>query len=353
LRARRPGVRRHPRRRLQHRHRHPGPKLPAAADQQLLPGRRHRHQHRSDVQHRINLRPVHGYGARDGPRSGLLPASVSTAVMWPTYTRVMSLQADDIAGIRNIYSNNNPRSYDFYNGANNSFVTAADVTGLTDPLTQTVLVTGLDNTWTSQQEYYTVVAPPLTLGTMTVQVQSVGLSLLSPFMTVYDACFRALGSDGSDGRTATTLSVTVDNVVAGQRYYVRVKGADSTSFSTGAYAMTFQFSIFAPPPVPTPDTTTANGSPISGGGGVPLSGRETHEEMAVFAVNKLLHGGGCACAVCRAALARLRESDAVSAVSEKPAGQPGTSEASTLQSPRLPAIADDRVWAEYAETAPV
>jgi hypothetical protein len=206
-----------------------------------------------------------------GHALGLMHSGVSGTVMWPSYTGVLSLQQDDIAGIRAVYSNGNPRSYDANGGANSSFASAVDVTGLMNKPTDTILVTGLDNTTASQQEYYTVVAPADTSGTMTVTTQSAGLSLLSPVMTVYDAGYHVLGSAGAAGRTATTLSVTVSNVSAGQRYYVRVKGADTTAFSTGAYGMTYQFSTYAPPPVPTPNTTTANGNPLSGSGGIPFN----------------------------------------------------------------------------------
>jgi hypothetical protein len=206
-----------------------------------------------------------------GHALGLMHTNVPGTVMWPNYTKTMNLAADDIAGIRALYSNGNPRSYDSNGGANNSFSSAADVTSLIDPTTSTILLTGRDNTTTSQTEYYTVVVPSNTHGSMTIRVQSAGLSLFSPVMTVYDANQRSLGSAGRSGQIATTLSLTITGVTPGQRYYVRVKGADSGAFSTGAYGMTYQFSSYAPPAVPTPKTTTPNGNPLTSGGGVPFS----------------------------------------------------------------------------------
>src|SRR5262249_53244518 len=47
-----------------------------------------------------------------GHALGLLHSSVGGAVMAPSYTYATGLTNDDTAGIRNIYSNNNPRSYD-------------------------------------------------------------------------------------------------------------------------------------------------------------------------------------------------------------------------------------------------
>src|SRR5262249_11055960 len=176
------------------------------------------------------------------------------------------LAADDIAGIRAIYSKGLPRSYDSVNGLNNSFVTAADVSFLMDPNRLSVTVTGRDITVPSQQSFYTIVAPVGTTGTLTATVQSAGLSLLSPVMTLYDAAGNVLGSDGWSGRSATTLSVTTKGVQAGQRFYVRVTGADNSPMSVGAYGMTFKFSTAAPWQIPIPNTATPNGNPLSSGG---------------------------------------------------------------------------------------
>ena len=55
------------------------------------------------------------------------------------------------------------------------------------PASLTALVTNLDITTTSDVDYYTFTAPAGAAGTMTVQVQSQGLSLLSPKVTVYAA----------------------------------------------------------------------------------------------------------------------------------------------------------------------
>jgi hypothetical protein len=243
-----------------------------------------------------------------GHALGLLHSTYSSAVMYATYTKVRTgLYGDDVSGIRNIYSNSSPRSYDSNGGTNNSFAAAADVTGLINTTTNTLLLTGRDNTTTSQQEYYTVVVPSGTNGTMTVTTQSAGLSLLSPVMTVYDASQNPLGSQGGAGQTATTLTVTVNGVTAGQRYYVKVAGADTTAFSTGAYGMTFQFSTSAPPAIPTPNTTTANGSPLQGGGGQPIITSRAVDDVAALGLDNLLHGGGCGCPICRAAIARLED----------------------------------------------
>jgi len=134
------------------------------------------------------------------------------------------------------------------------------------------VVTG-DITTTSDVDYYTVTAPQLTSSTLTVGVQSSGLSLLSPKVTVYASDgVTVLGSAGTTGQYGATLSVTVNNVTAGSQYYVKVAGADSTVFGTGAYALTLNFGTGASPAVPLPNTTLANGNPTQGGGGLAETG---------------------------------------------------------------------------------
>src|SRR5262249_58097541 len=132
------------------------------------------------------------------------------------------VRADDAAGFRAIYR---PRSFDRCHGGPPSLAAAPHVTWTIDPGHETGVLAGRDNTYPSQQEFYRIAVPPGTNGTMSVKVQSAGLSLLSPYLTVYNAAYQAIGWDGSSGRTATVLSVTINGVRPGQIYYVRVTGA--------------------------------------------------------------------------------------------------------------------------------
>src|SRR5207249_6789973 len=101
-----------------------------------------------------------------------------------------------------------------------------------------------------------------TTGTMTVTVQSSGLSLLAPTLTIYDASQNQIGYASGAGQYGTTLSIDITAVSVGQQFYVKVGGADTTAFGTGKYAMTFAFAGIAAPAVPLPNTQVLNGSPI-------------------------------------------------------------------------------------------
>jgi hypothetical protein len=211
-----------------------------------------------------------------GHALGLGESSVSNTAMYPTYSGTRAgLAGDDVSGIRAIYSNGNPRTPDAYYGGsppNNSFSTAADLTSTINPTSLTALVSNLDITTAGVQEYFKFTALSGSNSTLTLQVQSQGLSLLAPKVTVYAADqVTVLGSANGVGHYGTTLTVTVSGITAGSTYYVKVQGADTTAFGTGAYALTLNLGTGSNPTVPLPNTQTLNGNPISSGGGYPQS----------------------------------------------------------------------------------
>jgi hypothetical protein len=79
-----------------------------------------------------------------------------------------------------------------------------------------------------------------------------------------------LGTVSGRGQYGTTLTLGNIAVTPGSTYYVKVQGADNSVFSTGDYALTLNLGTGANPTVPLPDTQTANGNPLSAGGGVPM-----------------------------------------------------------------------------------
>jgi hypothetical protein len=200
-------------------------------------------------------------------------SSSSAATEWPVYTgRKPSLSTDDIAGIRSIYSANGPRTPDFYGGLNSTIATAASLTNLINPTALTALVPNLDIAAAGRAEYFTAIAPVGTTGPMQVQVQSRGLSLLAPKVTVYAADgLTVLGSANGSGQYGTTLTVSVPNVTAGQVFFVKVQGADNTSMGTGNYALGLSFNGSAPPTEASRIIAYANGNPLKSGGGSPAN----------------------------------------------------------------------------------
>jgi predicted Zn-dependent protease len=208
----------------------------------------------------------------------------TSAVMYPNYTGVKpGLSSDDIAGIRNIYSSNAPRSVDAYNGANGSFSTASNINSLINTSSLTAVVSNLNLAAASQVEYFTFNAPSGSAGSMTVSVQSSGLSLLAPKVTVYAADqSTVLGSASGLGQYGTTLNVTVNNVTAGKQFYVKVQGADTSMFGTGAYALTLNLGTGPAPAVPKPNTQVAAPANTHGGGGYADSGADGDQLLSAI-----------------------------------------------------------------------
>jgi hypothetical protein len=183
--------------------------------------------------------------------------------MYSTYTtQKSSLTSDDVAGIQAIYGARPQAS------PNNSFSTATNLNGQIDPNSLTARVTGLDISKTCEVDYYSFTAPSGSSSTLNVNVQSSGLSLLAPTLTIYAADqSTVLGSASYSGTLGATLSVTVSGIKPGQVFYAKVSGANTTAFGTGAYALTLNFGTGSSPTVTPPNTqTAASGSPSTSGG---------------------------------------------------------------------------------------
>jgi hypothetical protein len=202
-----------------------------------------------------------------GHALGLYHSTVTTAYMYGYYNGTHPrLSSDDIAGIRAIYSGGNPRAYDSFGGSNNSFSTAANLTSLID-LNGNLVENPLDIANTSLNEYFTITAPSTTNGTMAVTVRSSGLSLLAPTLTVYNSSQAQIAYVSGAGQYGTTLTLSITGVSAGQQFYVKVAGADTSAFGTGNYGMTISFAGITLPAISPPSTPVLNGNPIQGGGG--------------------------------------------------------------------------------------
>jgi hypothetical protein len=220
-----------------------------------------------------------------GHALGMDHSSSATAVMYATYNTVKNgLSSDDVGGIHSIYSSGNARTGDSYDG-NNSFANAANVSSVVDPALLTGLVSDLDLTsingsngsrTTTETDYFLVTAPTLTTSTFTAQVQSTGLSLLAPTMTVYASDHTTvLGTACGSGQYGTTLSVTVQGVQAGETFYIKVAGSETTTLGSGKYALGLNFGASPTPTEAAPNTQVANGNPLHAGGGMSDTGDDS------------------------------------------------------------------------------
>jgi hypothetical protein len=215
-----------------------------------------------------------------GHTLGLNEGTAATGVMYGTYVGAKSgLNCDDVAGARNIYSSNNPRAQEANDpSGNNTFASATNISALIDPTALTAQLTASINSingsngsqTTADVDYYTFVAPSATSSTLTVQVQSAGLSLLAPTLTIYAADqTTVLGSASGAGQYGATISATVSGVTAGEKIYVKVAGAETTTLGSGRYALSLNLGTGSLPGLTLPNTQTLNGSPLHADGGEP------------------------------------------------------------------------------------
>jgi hypothetical protein len=230
--------------------------------------------------------------------------------MWPAYNgKKQAVSSDDVAGIQAIYGARQADVYNTGSASNSTFATAASLTSLLDPSALTAVVNNLDITSTSAAEYYTVTAPRTTSGAFTVDVQSTGLSLLTPAVTVYaaDQVTVLSSATGAGLQNGANLAVTVNGVTAGQQFYVQVTGADTTQFSTGNYALSLNFGTGPMPIATSPNTQLLNSAVLNGGGALALAVADMMTvsdgvtEDASYGTTGFPHGGGCGCALCRGA----------------------------------------------------
>jgi len=198
-----------------------------------------------------------------GHALGLMHSSVYQAAMYPAYVgSKWSLTGDDVAGIQAIYG---PRPADSI--YNSTFVTATPVA--INPYSLTGLVPSAQLATTSDSDYYVVFAPTGTNGTFTVSVQTTGLSLLAPTLTVYNGAGVQMASAVGVGQWGSTVTLTLTGVYPQEQFFVKVSPTDASANGTGAYGMTFNFGSGPSPAVPIPYTLTPNGYPLSGAGATP------------------------------------------------------------------------------------
>lgn len=115
---------------------------------------------------------------------------------------------------------------------------SADSDGFTG---QTPVVAFGDLTTTRDTDWFYLPTLAGYSGPVTFRVQSAGLSLLAPLMSVYDSAGRLLGSAAAADPRGNTISVRLDRVAPDAKYYVRVTSATPDVFGIGRYAVVATF----------------------------------------------------------------------------------------------------------------
>jgi hypothetical protein len=201
-----------------------------------------------------------------GHALGLDHSNVSTADMYPYYNGIKNvLGTDDINGIRAVYG---PRQEDIFDNAqsNGYYTTATDLTAYL--IGGQATIPNLDITsGGNDADWYKITVPANTNGTMTVTMQSTGLSSLSPRLYVHNSSTKILGLATSPYSHGDTVSLTINGVAPGQFYYIRALAANGGATTAGAYGLQVNFVGGTMTPIAPPVTTVAAQPDAPGGGG--------------------------------------------------------------------------------------
>jgi Matrixin len=211
-----------------------------------------------------------------GHALGMSHSSIQSADMYASYQGVrQTLSSDDAAGIQSVYGAPTPDAF-YQQSPNGSFASAAEITSFLNGQGQAALP-NLEITSPTKYAYYHVVVPANTNGNMTVTLQSVNLSSLSPRLSVFNGSQQSLGTALSSDFGAT-ISVTVTGVSAGQGFYIRAMANTNGPGGNGMYGMSVNFgsnstwSFAAPNSAVAAQASTGGGTasdstaPSSGGG---------------------------------------------------------------------------------------
>jgi hypothetical protein len=210
----------------------------------------------------------HSFGLNEAP-------SGSPSVMEAIYGGVRTgLTAGDVSGLQKMYGPRRPDSLQGAGGAT-SFATAYDLTNslaTVAPGVEQVTLANLSLASIGDTEYFTFVAPPGVNESAIAAASSMGLSSLSPKLTVLDASMKPISPYATaafPGQFSDFAGVPVGLVYPGQRYYVAVTGATNDVFSVGAYALQLTFKgvtaggTTTPPPVSAPPPVTTPPAPVT------------------------------------------------------------------------------------------
>jgi hypothetical protein len=152
-----------------------------------------------------------------------------------------ALSPGDVAALQALYGP--PLDLNEVVTGNNTFQTATPIQYPGNPQSthsSTPLVAFSALTAAGDADLFSLAAPRAE-GGITFLVQTAGISLLEPSLTVYDASGNILGQAQSTNVLGDTVTVTLPHIAAHSTYYVRVAGATQDVFSIGRFGVAVTF----------------------------------------------------------------------------------------------------------------
>jgi Matrixin len=186
--------------------------------------------------------------------AGLGESSVTQAAEYEYYNGIkQGLATDDVQGIQALWG---PRPEDGIEQAthNLTWQNAATCNGVINSQNQ-VILNSLNVASTSESYWFKVTTPANASNVFTVQVQSQGISELSPRVVIYNSTptplTQAIAPTNAYG---ATIAATITNATPNTTYYIRILGSNAGPTGTGIYSFTANMGTQAIANVPPPYT---------------------------------------------------------------------------------------------------
>lgn len=184
-----------------------------------------------------------------------------TSALYGYYTGVRTgLTAGDVSAIRALYGPRTPDSFEGPNG-NNTLATAG---------TMALPNIQADVTTNGDVDYYRYTLPFYSSSNVTVSVQTAGVSLLAPKVTVFNGSGQVVGVAGTTDPLAGGVTFQLTNAAPGGTYYFKVEGNRPDVFGIGGYRLKVDSGPLPEVLISNLDTyynSPAASSSLSGGGG--------------------------------------------------------------------------------------
>ena len=172
---------------------------------------------------------------------GLDDSTDPKSAMYYRLSGATALNSDDIASLQALYGSRAPDSFEGSSG-NGSISKAASI-----PIPgnhyqgERPIALFADLTSALDVDIYKISPQANYTGAMTVRLQSAGISLLAPHLTITDANGRVLGEAQANSGFGDTVTVHLARVTPGQNYYLRVDSKAGNAFAIGEYGLAVSF----------------------------------------------------------------------------------------------------------------
>ncbi len=149
----------------------------------------------------------------------------------------MRITTQDVTNLRSLYGIRGLDVYDEELKNNNSFADASSFDFHGDAEDGEAPLVAFGDIKYLDDDFFRIDLPSGYVGRLTFRVQTQGLSVLAPTVTVFDDNGGVLRHRQSNSETGDSIVLSMPETEEGGRYYVRVKGSESGIFGLGSYAI--------------------------------------------------------------------------------------------------------------------